>query len=234
MKRQIALAALVSGLVTLWMTGARFGAAAVAGAFLLVVLSRLVGGLGDGASARTWRRTTQATLALALAGALVVLLFSGRAEALTQGAVGGSLEARAFLWDEGRRLVAESPWLGVGRVSLEGLIDGGFPHAHNLYLMKFIETGIAGGTLFVALVLVCVAACLRRLFAPGDEALATRAMCAGFAAFSLYALTDFFAGVGQPRDPALKNLDAWFERVNARPSADASLHPGAKAAGMRA
>ena len=51
---------------------------------------------------------------------------------------------------------------------------------------------------------------------------------------SLYANLDFFAGVGQPRNPELKNLDAWFERVNARPSADASLHPGAKAAGMRA
>ncbi|MEM7410248.1 MAG: glutathione S-transferase family protein [Myxococcota bacterium] len=50
----------------------------------------------------------------------------------------------------------------------------------------------------------------------------------------LYTLMDFFAGVGQPRDTELKNVDAWFERVNARPSAEASLHPKAGAVGMRA
>jgi len=50
----------------------------------------------------------------------------------------------------------------------------------------------------------------------------------------LYTLLDFFSTVGQPLDPELKNLGAWFERVNARPSADASLHPAAKGGGMRA
>jgi glutathione S-transferase len=51
---------------------------------------------------------------------------------------------------------------------------------------------------------------------------------------TLYALLDFFAKVGQPLDPEKKNVCAWFERVNARPSADASLHPAAKGGGMRA
>ena len=51
---------------------------------------------------------------------------------------------------------------------------------------------------------------------------------------SLYALMDFFGTVGQPLDPEQKNVGAWFERVNARPSADASLHPAAKGGGMRA
>lgn len=50
----------------------------------------------------------------------------------------------------------------------------------------------------------------------------------------LYCFVDFAAGVGQPRDPALENLEAWFARVNARPSAEASLHPVAAAGGMRA
>ncbi len=50
----------------------------------------------------------------------------------------------------------------------------------------------------------------------------------------LYCAVDFGAGVGQTRDPEQKNLDAWFGRVAARPSADRSLHPAASAAGMRA
>lgn len=50
----------------------------------------------------------------------------------------------------------------------------------------------------------------------------------------LYCLMDFFGGVGQPRDPSQKNIEAWFQRVNGRASAEASLHPIAKGGGMRA
>ena len=50
----------------------------------------------------------------------------------------------------------------------------------------------------------------------------------------LYVALDFGAGVGQKINPDLKNITAWFERMNARPSATASLHEKAKAAGMRA
>ena len=50
----------------------------------------------------------------------------------------------------------------------------------------------------------------------------------------LYNLLDFGAGVGQARNPEHKNLSAWFERVAKRPSAEASIHPVAKAGGMRA
>ncbi|MCC7414230.1 MAG: glutathione S-transferase family protein [Gammaproteobacteria bacterium] len=50
----------------------------------------------------------------------------------------------------------------------------------------------------------------------------------------LYCCLDFCGGVGQPLDPALENVNAWFARMNARPSATASLHPGAAGAGMRA
>jgi glutathione S-transferase len=50
----------------------------------------------------------------------------------------------------------------------------------------------------------------------------------------LYVALDFGAGVGQKIDPQLKNVTAWFKRMNERPSATASLHEKAQAAGMRA
>lgn len=37
----------------------------------------------------------------------------------------------------------------------------------------------------------------------------------------LFAFLDFMKGVGQPLDPANKNLTAWFDRMKARPSAAA-------------
>lgn len=49
----------------------------------------------------------------------------------------------------------------------------------------------------------------------------------------LYCALDFGAGVGQKIDPSLKNVTAWFNRVNSRPSAQASLHPAAAQVGMR-
>lgn len=56
----------------------------------------------------------------------------------------------------------------------------------------------------------------------------------GLADIVLYCFLDFGAAVGQPFDPSLGNVKTWFDRVAARPSAEASLHPVAKAGGMRA
>jgi len=56
----------------------------------------------------------------------------------------------------------------------------------------------------------------------------------GLADIVLYCFLDFGAGVGQPADPSLGNVKAWFDRVSARDSAEASIHPVAKAGGMRA
>ncbi len=71
-----------------------------------------------------------------------------------------------------------------------------------------------------------------------DEQLAGRDYIAGdrltLADILLYTFLDFGAGVGQGVDPALKNVAAWFDRLNERPSAEASLHPVAKGGGMRA
>ncbi len=49
----------------------------------------------------------------------------------------------------------------------------------------------------------------------------------------LYCALDFGAGVGQKIDPSLKNVTAWFQRMDSRPSAKASLHPAAGQVGMK-
>ena len=71
-----------------------------------------------------------------------------------------------------------------------------------------------------------------------DSQIAGRDFIAGdefsLADITLYAFLDFAPGVGQPLDPALKNIGAWFERVGLRSSAEDSLHPVAKGGGMRA
>jgi glutathione S-transferase len=49
----------------------------------------------------------------------------------------------------------------------------------------------------------------------------------------LFAALDFGAGVGQKIDPSLKNVNAWFKRVDSRPSAKSSLHPASAQTGMK-
>ena len=49
----------------------------------------------------------------------------------------------------------------------------------------------------------------------------------------LYCCVDFCGSVGQQRDPAVKNLNAWFDRMDARPSAQSTLAPNWKELGMR-
>ncbi len=49
----------------------------------------------------------------------------------------------------------------------------------------------------------------------------------------LFAALDFGAGVGQKIDPSLKNVNAWFKRVDGRPSAQKSLHPAHAQVGMK-
>jgi glutathione S-transferase len=49
----------------------------------------------------------------------------------------------------------------------------------------------------------------------------------------LYCALEFGASVGQKLDPSLKNVNAWFKRVDSRPSAAASLHPAAAQLGMK-
>lgn len=49
----------------------------------------------------------------------------------------------------------------------------------------------------------------------------------------LYCCMDFCGSVGQPRDASLKNLENWFDRMNARPSAEATLASNWEELGMR-
>ncbi len=49
----------------------------------------------------------------------------------------------------------------------------------------------------------------------------------------LYCCLDFAAGVGQTIAPELTNVASWFARIEARPSAAASLHPAAEKVGMK-
>ncbi len=70
-----------------------------------------------------------------------------------------------------------------------------------------------------------------------DPMLAGRAWLAGerftVADLWLYVWLDFARSVGQPFDEGLPHLGPWFQRVAARPSAEASLHPGVKPGGVR-
>ncbi|HTY56823.1 MAG TPA: glutathione S-transferase family protein [Candidatus Binataceae bacterium] len=49
----------------------------------------------------------------------------------------------------------------------------------------------------------------------------------------LYCALDFGADFNQKIDPSLSNVNAWFKRVDSRPSAKASLHPAAIKAKMK-
>ncbi|PCJ37797.1 MAG: glutathione S-transferase [Cellvibrionales bacterium] len=49
----------------------------------------------------------------------------------------------------------------------------------------------------------------------------------------LYCCLDFAQGIGQPLNPDMKNLSAWFARIDQRPSAKSSLHPSSAAVGMK-
>ena len=55
----------------------------------------------------------------------------------------------------------------------------------------------------------------------------------GLADMILYCCMDFAQGVGQAINPELKNINAWFARMDARPSAKASLHASSEASGMK-
>lgn len=55
----------------------------------------------------------------------------------------------------------------------------------------------------------------------------------GLADMILYCCLDFAQGVGQPINPEFKNVVAWFQRMDARPSAQASLHATSAAVGMK-
>jgi glutathione S-transferase len=54
-----------------------------------------------------------------------------------------------------------------------------------------------------------------------------------FVDITLFCCMDFAKDVGQPLNPDLKKVHAWFQRLEARPSAVSSLHPASGQARMR-
>lgn len=70
-----------------------------------------------------------------------------------------------------------------------------------------------------------------------DKQLAGKQFIAGdrftIADIILYCALDFGLSVGQQLPGEAKNLKAWFDRVNSRPSAAKSLHPAAGQVGMK-
>ncbi len=54
-----------------------------------------------------------------------------------------------------------------------------------------------------------------------------------FVDITLYCCLDFVKDVGQPLNPKLTQVYAWFQRMDARPSAVSSLHPTSGEARMR-
>jgi len=70
-----------------------------------------------------------------------------------------------------------------------------------------------------------------------DKELANRPYIAGdrftVADIILYCALDFGGSVNQKIDPSLKNVNAWFKRVESRPSAKSSLHPASAQTGMK-
>jgi glutathione S-transferase len=54
-----------------------------------------------------------------------------------------------------------------------------------------------------------------------------------FVDITLYCCMDFAKGVGQAINPELKNISAWFARMDKRPSATSSLHPAWEQIQMR-
>ena len=70
-----------------------------------------------------------------------------------------------------------------------------------------------------------------------DGLIAGRDFIAGnaprFVDITLYCCMDFAQGVNQAINPELKNINAWFQRMHARPSATSSLHPAWEQIKMR-
>jgi hypothetical protein len=64
----------------------------------------------------------------------------------------GTVSSRMEMLTISERLIAEHPWLGIGRNNFAAYGETYYIHAHNLFLMKLIETGVPAGLMFAALI----------------------------------------------------------------------------------
>jgi hypothetical protein len=101
-----------------------------------------------------------------------------------------SLSERVTYWQVGLRMLADNPWTGVGLgnfkqayMSYQFLGAGDVEAAHNDYLQYFCETGLAGGSLFLAFWVYFGVWGARRIL--GEEDAAARRWLAGLYAGAL-------------------------------------------------
>jgi O-antigen ligase len=213
--RRVAAGATIVAAVVLVLGDALFGLVSTALACALVAGRRVVlTVIGDAKACALFKEVAQSVrrggarkvVIVAALGAVFVafgLAASGRLEVLARPLQSASIQARAYLWAEGLRLVETHPWLGIGRQSFGDLVDGGFPHAHNLYLMRFVEGGVALGVPFCVLMILCVGAAGRRLGSARSDGRTEIAagLAAGVIGFAVYATTDYLYN-----EPALMAL----------------------------
>ncbi len=192
--RWLSSAALAAGACVLILSDSLFGMAAVGTGMSLYGLARFLPHLRRRHPDRIpWGAYCLVTVVVIGVG-IAALTATDRIALAIKGGAGGSIQARAYLTGEAFRLIAERPWMGWGREGLLHVVDGGFPHAHNLFLMKWIENGLAGGALFTTLMTILLLTALRRLFAfdGNHNALQLpKALCAGVLAFGMLSLTDY-------------------------------------------
>ncbi|MEN6626975.1 MAG: O-antigen ligase family protein [Candidatus Sumerlaeia bacterium] len=75
----------------------------------------------------------------------------------------GSVSARFEILGISQRLIADHPWLGIGRGNFQLYGHTYYTHAHNLFLMKIIEMGIPAGAAFIAVMLAMLCLIWRAL-----------------------------------------------------------------------
>jgi hypothetical protein len=94
------------------------------------------------------------SLMLLPVAALALIKFGGsiffRVEQLFGGTEAGfgTVSSRLEIFNVSQRLIAEHPWFGIGRNNFADYGETYYTHAHNMFLMKTIETGVAGGLMF--------------------------------------------------------------------------------------
>jgi len=86
-------------------------------------------------------------------GAFVLYQFGDsvffRVGQLTAGKEGiGTVNSRHEIWQISQALLAQYPWLGIGRANFLSYGKTFYGHAHNLFVMKAIEMGIPAGIAF--------------------------------------------------------------------------------------
>jgi len=135
-----------------------------------------------------WRLLLAATVAGLLAAAPFHQYLLARGLAWLQaGKVGGILSGRQFIWHDALVLWRDSPLLGFGFHADRLLLQGPYTsHISNAFLHMLVQTGLIGGTAFIAgwvLIWRCAAVALRRAQTQATESRRHVVECVGVLSF---------------------------------------------------